>query len=542
MPTPPLLPNEIASSVAGRVQVRAEPLHARWTLADLITADNHRLRATFTCGFRPLPDAAEKKLLAETFLARKSSATIDDLVAHFAPALRAAALATASSKAVADWLADNAKEALVAPLRQAADTVAFACGLEVLPPFQLEIESPSFQQQRLEAMERNLAQQRVAGQVEHFEKAAALLKQYDALRHAAPGITPGAVLQQISPSDQGVMLQTLLLAAGKDAAAKHLWAVAGESLVRIDARTTPPQIQLFPLPTTVGPLRSVQAAEIDGRPVLLVGARSGVLLVNVAAPDAGPEIYHHAANSSQMGFNRAVIWRHGIWASHAEAGIVAWDLGVFAQPKSVTRPASAPFAPPQVPTAPSYAATSMVSMESQKTPGARNLTPIDDARLIFSVGARLFTIDAESQLTPVVTHTHADVIAILPTSRALCIVHDDGALLTLDPQSLAIMGEQRRGSRTLAATLLPWLGSARLVLATDAGPLVCLGTDDPLVTEYLSAHRGLRLVAATATALAALSADRSRLVLWQPWNNQKPAAELPISSLARHRIGDITFG
>src|SRR5207253_2330975 len=124
----------------------------------------------------------------------------------------------------------------------AADQIAFACGLEVMPPFDVDLESPSFQQQKLEAMERNLAQQRVAGQVEHFEKAASLLKQFDALRQAAPGLAPGAVLQQISPSEQGVMLQTLLLAAGKGSKTRELWAVAGPYLVKIDGRVSPPKI------------------------------------------------------------------------------------------------------------------------------------------------------------------------------------------------------------------------------------------------------------------------------------------------------------
>src|SRR5947209_19902083 len=119
MPNLPLLPNEIASSARGPLQVRPDALRARWTLTDLVTADNHRLRATFTCGLRPVPDAAEKKLLAETFLSRKTTATVDDVVAHFAPALKAAASGAASAKPVTEWLAEGQKESLITALRQA---------------------------------------------------------------------------------------------------------------------------------------------------------------------------------------------------------------------------------------------------------------------------------------------------------------------------------------------------------------------------------------------------------------------------------------
>ena len=156
----------------------------------------------------------------------------------------------------------------------------------------------------------NLSDARVAGQVEHFEKAAALLKQFDAIRQSAPSLAPGAVLQQISPSDQGMMLQTLLLAAGKAQTPKVLWGVAGPSLVRIDPRATPIKIELFNLPTDLGPLRSTQLAQHDGHSLLLVGARNGVI---VAKPDALtelPRLYRDQEISSQLGFQKCVIWQN----------------------------------------------------------------------------------------------------------------------------------------------------------------------------------------------------------------------------------------
>ena len=41
--------------------------------------------------------------------------------------------------------------------------------------------------------------------------------------------------------------------------------------MKVDPHATPPKTELIPLPPTLGPLRSVRPAEIDGRPVLLVG-------------------------------------------------------------------------------------------------------------------------------------------------------------------------------------------------------------------------------------------------------------------------------
>src|SRR5439155_15914707 len=128
-------------------------------------------------------------------------------------------------------------------------------------------------------------------------------------------------------SDQGTMLQTLLLAAGKGATPKQVWAVAGPALVRIDPRgSSTSQTQLINLPTALGPLRSVQSAEMDGKSVLLVGARSGVMVVEAASPESEAEVYNDPNVVSQLGFNRSILWRHGLWACHAEAGVVGWDI------------------------------------------------------------------------------------------------------------------------------------------------------------------------------------------------------------------------
>jgi hypothetical protein len=532
------MPNEIARTWAGRVEARSEPVRARWNFSDPITADGHRLRCTFACSLKPLPDAAERKMLGEVFLARKPSATVDDIIAHFAPSLQAAAANTASNKNVADWLSDGAKTDLIDALRKAADKIAFGCGMELLPPFNVDLESPSFQQQKLEDMERRLAAQRAEGQVENFKKAAELLKQFDALRQSSPDITPSAVLQQISPGDQGTMLQTLLLAAGKDKIARPIYAVAGPALVKIDPRTTPPKTELTALPETLGPLRSVQPAEVDGQPVLLVGARSGVMVVN---PErlTEPQLYSDPDIQSQMGFSRALSWRHGLWACHADAGIVAWELGSKDRPKILLRPSAlAPSLPP--PTGGSGPVDS--SIEVNKPGSPRNLTAIDDSRLMFSLGPRLLTIDAEGKVTSLPIESPADVVAILPDRKSVYIVRENGTIATHDLVSLAISGEEHRGGRIYAATALPWLGTVRLLLATEEGPIYCLGTDDQLVTQYLSPHRGLRILAAAADFIVAVSADRQRLVLWNSWEGRKPVTDVSISAVAKHRVADVDFG
>src|SRR5439155_20771299 len=85
-------------------------------------------------------------------------------------------------------------------------------------------------------------------------------------------------------------------------------------------------------------------------------------------------------------------------------------------------------------------------------------------------------------------------------------------------------GERRCGAIT-AAGVLPWMGTSRLLLASEDGPICCVGGDDPLVTQYTSPHRGFRGVAASGATVAAISPDRQRLILWNSWDGRQVGAD-----------------
>jgi hypothetical protein len=338
------------------------------------------------------------------------------------------------------------------------------------------------------------------------------------MREAEPGLSPGKILEHISPADRGSMLQTLLLSSG-ESDKRMLWAVSGESLVRIDPRAAPPATQIIPLPTSLGPLRSVRPAEVDGTPRLLIGARGGIIVVH---PDGSePQMYALPQLQSQLGFNSAAIVRGTLWATHAEAGIVGWRLGEGAAPAHHV-PVTSP------------------------TPdaGPRHLVPLDDGQLLFSRGGMLNVLKAcDAVITEVDSEraSAAPVVAIIPSASALFIVRSDGVIERRDLASLRIIDHSRPASAASAAAALPWFGSVRLLLATADGPILCVGTEDTLVTHYSSAHRAFKDVTASSDCVAALSGDRQRIVIWQSWDGAKPAAEIHLAGMTRHRVGDLCF-
>jgi hypothetical protein len=551
MALPTLTGREIARRREGdgRVEVRPEPLRCRLRLRGLPTSDAHTLDVTFTFGLRALDEKVERQMLAEAFLSDRQAVTADDVAAHFSTPLRDGLAPLVTRQPAEHWVADAQKKELIETVRAAAKPVAFNCGVELLPPFDLAAESPTLQRERIEQMQRKLAERRAAGQAEHVQRAAELLKQFQSLREAMPGLSPGQLLERVNAADRGSMLETLLLASGAQAE-QTLWAVAGPNLVRIDGRgtATTPRADLIPLPTDLGPLRSVQAGEVDGAWRLLVGAQSGVMVVDPERPGEATR-YADREITSPLGFNSVVAAGDTIWATHGEAGVVAWRVGETDRPIFTLRGQRSPISEADAAAAvsggvPASGGGSSVSMRlpgAGSAEGPRNAALLDDNRVLYSAGGGLFVVDRAGAAAPVGVPGGAGVVLVAPDRHQVAVVRASGLVERLDRQTLQPAGGERRCGNVTAAAVLPWLGATRLLLATDDGPVCCVGTDDSLVTQYASAHRGLRAIAAAADLVAGLSADRPRIVLWNSWDGRQPCAELHVASLARHRVADVCF-
>ena len=509
--------SEIARRENGRVVIRPGGLRVRWELPDLTSADGHAVKGVFTCTVRPLDDPTERKMLEEVFLGRSPAVTTADVAAHFAPVLEAAARKEAGSLTAEALLSDAGTSAVVGKIADAGKAVAFGCGVELLPPFEAGLDSPTLRRKQEE-------ERQSAAQIERMGRASKLFKQFQEIRASAPELSAGQVLQRIGTADQGEMLRALLLASAGEGAAKTLWAVAGPYLVKVDWTAADPNAQaathLIPLPPTLGPLRSVQSADVRGKRVLLVGARSGVLVVDPANPDDAAAYFDPQTTSSALGFNAAAVAGDRLWATHGEAGLVAWTLGEGAAPALAVRPDQSPVKPFS----------------------PRNLFALDEGRVLLSSGSSLLEAKGEGSIREVGAGPRADVVAVVAEDASVVVVHESGDLCRRDRRTLSAVCQTRRTGKVTAAGGLPWFGATRVLLATEEGPVYCVGLDDELVTQYASPHRGLRIAAAAADRVAAVSSDRQRLVLWPSWDGRKPAAEVHLAGSTKHRVADIDFG
>lgn len=475
----------------------------RWRWDDLVAADGHRLLAVFTTAVTAVNDPAEQHLFRETFSGDATDTRVAD---HFAPALRSAANDIASKHTIDDLLHDGTHEKISAAMLAAARAVAFACGLDVLPPTRLELSSPTLEKLRLDQMQQTLHQKQTDAAIEQFRRAGELLQQFQSLRESSPNISAEDVLNRVGPADQAAMLKLLQMAAAKEQPTAAVLVVAGSELLRIDPQSPTTRIDRIATPEALGPLRSVS-------PGPLLGGRSGVLRIDPAQPRSAT-LYTTATGDSPFGFSRAVQAAGSIWACHRDVGLVCWRNE---SPQSCART----IAPAELGGA-----------------GPRLLCD-DGRRLLFAVGPRVMQLDA-GEVRPAID-LPADPVAILPTEHRVLIVLPSGAVHVLDRDTLQLQSTTRSSGPVTAAALLPWLGSDRLLLATHDGPVLCVSLDDSLVTRYASPHVGLTTITAAADLVAAVSADRRRLILWHAWDGTRPEADIHLASQTKHRIADIAL-
>src|SRR5439155_14089465 len=169
----------------------------------------------------------------------------------------------------------------------------------------------------------------------------------------------------------------------------------------------------------------------------------------------------------------------------------------------------------------------------------RNAVALDDGRILYSAGD-LYVADATG-VADVVAATTASVAFIAVQSDEVLVAYDNGTVARFGRQNLEPRGSARCCGEITAGATLPWLGTTRLLLASVDGPVHCVGLDDALMTQYVSAHRGIRALTATGDLIAGLSADRQRIVVWKSWDGRQPAGEIHIGGIARHRAADLCF-
>ena len=140
--------NDFAKRQAGAVEIAAEVVRLTWALPGMTSAESHSLLGRFTCSARVADNPTDRKMFAEVMLRDRASVTAADLAAQFTDAISTAAVRISRMRSAEEWISGDFRRDMIQSLIAAAKPIAFACGLELLPPEQLDLSSPSLSQQR----------------------------------------------------------------------------------------------------------------------------------------------------------------------------------------------------------------------------------------------------------------------------------------------------------------------------------------------------------------------------------------------------------
>jgi hypothetical protein len=516
---------QLARRVEGRVEYRAEPSRVGWQLDSVVSSDRHELTCTFECAARIADNPTDQRTAQQVLLSDRDVATAAQLVERMRGGVASAAADFVSKLTIAEILTDQCRQSMLDALTKRANAAAFACGVELVGPYRLDLHSGSFTRQQLDAVEHARREERANQRLAQFKRAGELLKEFDTIRAATPSASASAILENLRADDRGETLESLLYASAHHAQqTSTLWAVSGKELVRIDPRAQPPAIEVVGSLTALGPLRSVRDVEIDSKPMLLIGAESGIYVADPARLNQAVA-YHDdpLQNHAGVGFNDVIVWQNRLYATHGTAGVVAWSLDNSAAPAFAVRPTQLP-----------------IGTGAARVGGPRNPCAVGND-LFFSAHNNVLRVNSDVKPESVATTDSAAILIVaLPTD--LLILTSDGAAHRLDPRTLRITRDERRFAPSCAAAMLPWVaGEQRIVLATESGSVQCVGLDDSVVTEYAGGRRNFRMVSAKADLVAAVTEDRQRILIWNSWDGRAPIGEIYVTGLTRHRIADLQF-
>ncbi len=438
-------------------------------------------------------------MVEEVFLFASDVVTAGDVVNHFYPALRGEAMEVVRSRPGEQWQSDESRAALLESLRRTGNAVAFACGVELLAPFELVIDSPTLRAARRETL-----------RLERVRQVGEMLREFEQLRLRHPDLKAGQLLSQYEQRDRGVLLCALLSESAGRARTGTLWAVGGMGAVRLDLRDETRGPEKRDLPDTLGPLRSVQITELGGSQKLLAGARGGVWVMDME-DGREPRAYADEACRSARGFSRAVSWGGGLWACHGERGIVAWDWQEGTTPRRV----------------------------AIEEPG--NLCVLDESRLLVSCRGKVLVVGREGQVKEA-AESGAAVVAICPVEQGVIVVREDGEVSWCERENLRVERRERWCGKMTAAAVMPWLDDVRVLLATEEGLVYCAGLEDGVVTQYAGGRGGLRRVVASADWMAGVSSSRGEVLLWESEGEKKSAREIHLAAMLGHRVADVALG
>ncbi len=313
---------------------RTDPVELKYAFDGLPSRDGYPFTARVTFSVRLVPERIELEAFRRHVLGSHRVVRQERLKQHCEQAARAAAAAFAKDHEAAALVAPQRWTDFDAVLKQHFEPVGFESGLTMGPDPDVVFESEAFEaherdqkvatlRKEREQRESESRQAAARARQEHLSELTTLVEKVRSMADAAGNLSVPELIKTFSSGQRGQLYRGLMAAREPHRRTKSILVVAGNELLRFDPANLGQPARRQELPSKAGALRSVRLADSGQSPLILVGARHGVHLIDDAA-DSIETFVFQPQSELRGGVNAAALLGACLYATHSEVGLIEW--------------------------------------------------------------------------------------------------------------------------------------------------------------------------------------------------------------------------
>ncbi|RIK68024.1 MAG: hypothetical protein DCC65_04115 [Planctomycetota bacterium] len=530
--------------------VRTSSFTLDYAFPKLNSQDGYEISARVACGMQVVVERAELAAFCDRVLGSAASVTLDRLRQYCEEAVYAAAESFAKARPAAELLTPRAWAEFDAHLAEYFKPLGFASGLALADDTRITIDSADFaraadarrtqqlREQRI-AEERRLRDMATDARRQHLAELAGTLDKLRDMAGKEKETTLPDLIRALDPSQRGGLYHALLAHQPGRRSAASLLIVAGDELIWIDPASPDKPARRLSLTSEIGPLRSVRTAMWESRPVILVGARSGVHVLQteqdprqVFAFDAGREL--------RGGVNAAAIIGEDLFATHSEVGLIHWRL---------RRPES-------------FELICAKTLNGRKS--VRDVQSDDAGKLWLAADRQVICVTpagkaqpfpaghalgAEPPSLPPQNAAHSETILEAPAVITTLTVAGGRILAGMENgqiaswQADAALRESIRPATGQAVESITWLegGGVPRLLVADRRPYVDMMVLGDVSSTKYTTNQPIRWALPAGDWIVGVNDRRDQLVIWRIEDPAEPASVISIGQLCGRSVQDIAI-
>lgn len=508
--------------------VRTVPFALDYDVDDLASADGYAVSASVKLPVHVVPDRAELAAFRKAILGSSNEVSVGHLRQHCEEAVRAALTAFAKARDAGELVSAATWSECDAVLAEHLKPVGFASGLALGLDPRVSFDSVAYAAscRELEAEEQRRKRREADGQLraaaakarqEHLAELGTLLEQVKRMAGENPDLAAADLIKTFDPAQRGTLYEGLVALHQPTRRTEAILVIAGDEMIWLDPNHLSRPTRRQGLASDIGPLRSVRLACHEGKPVLLVGARRGVHMVD---HDTGLRQTYALDTEAEPrgGVNAAVIVGEHLYATHSEVGLVRWEL---AKPDSQKQ--------------------CLADVTGGAT-AVRDVQLDDAGGLWFSVDHKVVGWSPDTEAPPMLLPVPTAITALLVADGFIHAGLDNGRIVRWvvgDPAEM----ETLRSPTGNAVCSLDWIaggGIPRLLISDGRPHLDLQVVDDAYLGEYRSEDK-LRWGFATEDWIVGVNDRRDQLLTWRLDSPKRPAASVSVGRLCGRSIQDVAL-